>query len=160
MKKSEYTRSTAECRYDEMKPAFIKSIRAYTDEYKLGNVENEILNCFETTNLKKGFLGKVKTNYTEICITKKFLFWGIYTDKDEEGVGAAQWTDISEVREWKDSEMGKLIDESGVEMFGFLYRASRRGTWFIGLGNDDAGRKCTALFKVIVGKNSNQPANN
>ncbi|MDD5361899.1 MAG: hypothetical protein PHN88_07180 [Ignavibacteria bacterium] len=160
MKKSEYTRSTVERRYDEMKPAFIKIITKYAEEHKLGNIENEILNCFETANLKKGFFGKIKTNYTEICITKRFLFWGVFTDKDEQGVGAAQWTDISEVREWKDSDMSNLIEESGVEMLGFLYRASSRGTWFIGLGNDDAGRKCTALFKVIAAKNSNQSINN
>jgi hypothetical protein len=150
MKKSEYTRSTRVCRYDEMKPAFRNSIRVYAEEYKLGDVESEILNCFETTNLKKGFLGKIKTSFTEICITKKYLFFGIFTEKDEKGVGAAAWSDISEIREWKDSEMGKLIDESGVEMFGFLYRSSRRGTWFIGLGNDDAGKKCTLIMKNML----------
>jgi hypothetical protein len=52
--------------------------------------------------------------------------------------------------------MGKLFEESGVEMFGFLYRASRRGTWFIGLGNDDAGRKCSALLKEMVKEKPSQ----
>jgi hypothetical protein len=72
MKKSEYTRSTKDCRYDELKPLIRSEVRAYAEEYKLGDVENEILYCFETTNQKKGFLGRVKTNYTEICITKRF----------------------------------------------------------------------------------------
>ena len=156
MKKSDYTRSTAECRYDELKPVFRNNIRTFAEEYKLGDVEKEILHCFETTNLKKGFLGKIKTNYTEICLTKKFLFFGIFTDKEEPGVGAAQWSDISEIRDWKDSEMGQLFEESGVEAFGFLYRSSRRGTWFIGLGNDDAGRKCAALMKDMIKKDTGQ----
>jgi hypothetical protein len=131
-------------------------VKVYAEEYKLGDVENEVLYCFETTNQKKGFLGRVKTNYTEICITKRFLFWVIADDKDKPGVGAAQWVDIEDVREWADSEMGKLFEESGVELFGFLYRASRRGTWFIGLGNDDAGRKCTAMLKEMVKENPSQ----
>jgi hypothetical protein len=94
----------------------------------------------------------VKTDYTEICITKRYLFFGIFTDKVEEGVGAALWKDVAEVREWKDSELGKLIEETGVELFGFLFRSSRRGTWYIALGDDDAGRKCTAIMKEMVKK--------
>lgn len=152
MKKSDYTRSTIECRYDELKPLFRREVKKYAEENKLGDVENEVLHCFETTNLKKGFLGRVKTSYTEICITKRFLFWNIVTDKDEEGVGKAKWSDILEVRSMEESELGKLVEESGVEMFGFLFRASRRGTWFIGLGNDDSGRKCTALLKEMIKK--------
>ena len=152
MKKSDYTRSTVECRYDELKPVFRREVKKYAEENKLGDVENEVLHCFETTNHKKGFLGRVKTSYTEICITKRFLFWNIVADKDEEGVGKAQWSDVLEVRSWEESELGKLVEGSGVEMFGFLFRASRRGTWFIGLGNDDAGRKCTALLKEMIKK--------
>ena len=156
MKKSEYTRSTLERRLDEMKPSFRNNIRAFAEEYKLGDVENDILHCFETTNKKKGFLGRIKTDYTEICITKRYLFFGIFTDKVEEGVGVAEWKDIIEVREWKDSELGSLIEETGVEMFGFLFRSSRRSTWYVALGNDDAGRKCTAIFKEMVKKESPQ----
>jgi hypothetical protein len=152
MKKSEYTRSTVECRYDELKPVFRNNVRLYAEDYKLGDVENEVLHCFETTNLKKGFLGRVKTNYTEICFTKRFLFWIIVKDKDDEGVGAAQWADIVEVREWADTEMGQVLEESGVELFGFLYRASRRCTWFIGIGKDDAGNKCASLLKEFIKK--------
>ncbi len=158
MKKSEYTRSTSERRFDEMKPSFTKNIHAFAEEYKLGDVESEILNCFETTNKKKGFLGRIKTDYTEICITKSYLFFGIFTDKVEDGVGVAQWKDVAEVREWKDSELGKMIEETGVEMFGFLFRSSRRGTWFIGLGNDDAGRKCTDIMKKMVSSESGKRA--
>jgi hypothetical protein len=137
-----------------MKPTFRNNIRAFAVEYKLGDVEREILNCFETTNQKKGFLGRVKTDYTEICITKNYLFFGTFTDKIEEGVGAALWKDVAEVREWKDSELGSLIEETGVEMFGFLFRSSRRSTWYISLGNDDAGKKCCSLFKEMIKENS------
>ncbi len=152
MKKSDYTRSTLERRFDEMKPTFRNNIRAFAEEYKLGDVENDILHCFETTNKKKGFLGRIKTDYTEICITKRYLFFGIFTDKVKERVGVAEWKDIIEVREWKDSELGKLIEETGVELFGFLFRASRRSTWYMGLGNDDAGSKCTSVMKEMANK--------
>ena len=156
MKKSEYTRSTLERRFDEMKPTFRNNIRIFAEEYKLGDVESEILHCFETTNQKKGFLGRVKTDYTEICITKTYLFFGIFTDKVKEGVGVAEWKDIIEVREWKDSELGSLIEETGVEMFGFLFRSSHRSTWYVALGNDDEGRKCIALMKEMAKKETEQ----
>lgn len=154
MKKSEYTRSTSERRFDEMKPSFRNNIRAFAEEYKFGEVESEILNCFETTNKKKGFLGRIKTDYTEICITKNYLFFGIFTDKVEDGVGVAKWKDIAEVRTWSESTLSRMIEDSGIELFGFLFRSSRRGTWFIGLGNDDAGNKCTAIMKEMVANHS------
>ena len=152
MKKSDYTRSTVEKRFSEMNPVFRSNIRTFADEYKLGNVEMEVLYCFETTNNKKGFLGRVKTDYTEICITKTYLFFGTFTDKVEAGVGAAQWKDVAEVREWKDSKLGSMIEETGIEMFGFLFRSSRRSTWYVALGNDEAGRKCTAIMKDMITK--------
>lgn len=152
MKKSDYTRSTAERPYADLHPKFHHYIRKYAEINGLENIENEVLQCFVTTNLKKGFFGKAKTNYTVICITKRFLFWGIIDDDKETGIGGAKWEEISEIRDWETSEMGKMVMDSGVDIFGFIYKASRRASWFIGLGNDSAGSKCRVVLKEIINK--------
>jgi hypothetical protein len=151
MKKSDFTRSTVECGFSSLRPKFIEYMRKYIEEHKLENIEKEVLHCFQTTNLKKGFLGKIKTSYTDICITTRFLFWAIIDEK-ETGVAAAQWSDISEIWDWEATESGKMIEDSGVELFGFIYLWSKRGRWFIGLGNDIAGKKCRELLKEAIGK--------
>ena len=150
MKKSNYTRSTVECRYDELKPAFKKNLKIFAELHKLGDVEREVVQCFTTTNLKKGFLGRMKTSYTVICMTKRFLFFKILTDKEEPGMGAAQWIDISEIHDWEETEMGRMYNDSGIEAFGFLYLSSHRSRWYIGLGRDDAGKKCSTLMKDMI----------
>jgi hypothetical protein len=152
MKKSDYTRSTTECRFNNLKPSFIQAVKKYAVDYKLGDIEKEVLHCFETTNIKKGFLGKIKTSYTEICITKRFLFWMVVMNENEIGTGAAQWIDISEIFDWETTEMGKLFEDHGVDVFGFMYLASHRSKWFIGLGDDDAGHRCAKLLKEMMAK--------
>ena len=150
MKKSDYTRSTIECKYNEFKSAFIDDLRTYIERHKLGEIQNEVLHCFETTNHKKGFLGKIKTNYTEICMTTRFLFWGIANDNKGSGIGAAQWNEIAEIQDWESSEPGKIIEDHGVELFGFIYQASERSRWFIGLGDDEPGKKCRKIIKEFI----------
>jgi hypothetical protein len=150
MKKSEYTRATAECRFTELKPKFVKYLKNYLETHNLKIDESEIFQCFETTNLKKGFFGGTKVSYTIMCVTKRFLFWGTITDKEESGIAAAQWADISEIWDWETSEHGKIIEDHGIRIFGFIYLSSHRAEWFIGLGDDEAGKRCRTLFKEMI----------
>lgn len=151
MKKSDYSRSTAECRFGNFKPCFIQGIKEYAERHKLGDIEKEVLYCFETTNIKKGFLGRIKTSYTEICITKRFLFWNTIIKDNEVSTAAAQWIEITKISDWETSEMGKtFIEDHGVEVFGFLYLASHRSTWFIGLGDDHAGKSCRNVLREMI----------
>jgi hypothetical protein len=152
MKKSNVTRSTAECSFDELNPKFIEYLKSYCETNKLDNIEKEVLHCFVTTNLEKGFFGGDKTSYTIICITKRFLFWGIIFDKKDTGIAAAQWNEISEIHDWETSESGKLVEDHGIEIFGFIYMWSRRSSWFIGLGDDDAGKRCRRILKDTIPK--------
>ena len=152
MKKSDYTRSTAEWPFPDLHRKFHKYLKEYAGTHNLENIEHEVLRCFITTNSKKGFFGRIKTNFTVICLTKRFLFWGIIEDEKETGIGAARWEDISEIRDWEKTEMGKFVEESGVELHGFMYMASHRSTWFIGLGKDDAGSKCRDALKEMIKK--------
>ncbi|MCU0372757.1 MAG: hypothetical protein MUE56_05895 [Ignavibacteria bacterium] len=150
MKKSNFTRSTAERTFADLPQKFHKYLKKYTEIHKIENSDNEVLQCFVTTNLKKRFLGRVKTTYTVICITKQFLFWGIIDDNKDTGIAGAKWEELSEIRDWENSEMGRIVEDSGVEIFGFIYRSSRRSTWFLGLGKDNAGDNCRAVLKEVL----------
>ena len=150
MKKSPYTRSTAEIRFQDLHPKFIGYLRSYAELHKLGEIEQDVRSCFVTTNRKKGLLGGVQTDFTVVCMTGRFLFWGIISDKKETGVAAAQWSEISEIRDWKDSSMGAVMEDQGVEILGFIYQDSKRGFWFIGLDNEPAGMKCRALLQEMI----------
>jgi hypothetical protein len=150
MKKSDYSRSTIKCKFEDFKPKFIQYFKNYINLHKLGEIEKEVLHCFETTNIRKGFLGKTQTSYLEIFLTKRFLIWGVIFDKKETGIAAAQWNEISEIQDWETSQFGKMIEDHGLEMFGFIYQSSERGKWFIGLGNDEAGRECRKIMKELI----------
>lgn len=154
MKKSDFTRSTRECTMSEFKPSFLQCMAKYIEENNIENIENEVEACFETTNLKKGFLGRIKTSHTEICITQRFLFWDIVENKSNSNIAGAQWTELSEIKDWENTEMGKMIEDCGLEIFGFIYRWSRRSTWFIGIDRSEAGMRCRALIKDKIVKNS------
>lgn len=152
MKSSGFTRSTAECSFSEFPPVFIRSVKTFEEMYHVGDLESEVLGCFLTTNHKKGFLGKVTTSQTVICMTKRFLLWGIYKDEKDEGVAAAQWSEVSDIWDWETSEGGQLFEDHGVEVFGFQCLNSRRSRAFIGLGNDEAGSRCRTLMKEMIKK--------
>ncbi len=153
MKKSDYTRSTMECKFEEFNPKFLQYLKTYIEVHKLQENDLNALACFETKNLKRGFLGKLKTSYTEICITKRFLFWAIIDEKKESGVAAAQWNEISEIKEWHDTDAGNYVEDFGVELFGFIYQWSKRSRWFIGIENNDAGSKCRELMIELIHPN-------
>lgn len=151
MKKSPYTRSTVETRFHDLHPKFVGYLRSYAELYKLGEIEQDVRNCFVTTNKKKGLLGGTHTDCTVVCMTGRFLFWGIISDKKETGVAAAQWSEISEIRDWNNSAMGAVMEDQGVELLGFIYQASKRASWFIGLDNGSAGMKCRTLLQEMTG---------
>ncbi len=147
MKKSEYTRITTECRYEDFKAVFIQSIKDYANEYKLGDLESEVLACFETTNSKKGFLGGTKITYTDICLTKRFLIWNTMKNDNDKGVGAARWTDIIEIWDWEETESNKIMPDCGLEIFGSLMMSSHRSRWFMAMTNEGPGYDCRKLIR-------------
>lgn len=150
MKESNFKRSTEEIRFENLHLKFIRYFRQYIELHQLGDIEKEVERCFVTTNLKKGFLGKMTTDYTVICITKQFLFWGIIKDKKETGIAAAKWNEITEIHDWETLPHGKIRPDHGLELHGFIYQASRRSFWFIGLGNDEAGNACRKYLKELL----------
>ncbi len=79
------------------------------------------------------------------------MFWNSIIIEHDISTVAAQWIDISEISNWKTSEMVKaLIEDYGLEIFGFLHYANHRSSWFIGLGEDHAGKNCRDTLRSIL----------
>lgn len=152
MKPNTYTRSTVECRLADLRPGFIQSLKPYAEEHQIKDVESEVLYCFETTNQKKGFFGKIKTSYFNIIIAKTFLFWNHLKDGNDTGMAGAKWSDIAEITDWETSEMNKIEPDHGVEIYGFIHAWSHRSKWFIGLGADTNGDHCRKLLRERIEK--------
>ncbi len=152
MKKSKYSRTTKELRFNEIHPQFVEYLKEYAEIYSFNAKDLEISRCFETTNTYKGFFGKQKENYTIVCFSKKYLFWGIIDPKKKRGVAAVKWDDIEEVCDWEKTAMGKIYEESGIEIYGTIYNWTKRSRWFIGLGNDEGGRRMRKLLLEITGE--------
>lgn len=150
MKKSDYTRTTVECRFEDFQPSFSAYLQKYLRDHAMEESELQPIACFETTSLKKGFWGRVKTTYTEIYLTQRFLFWAHIEPKKESGIAAAQWSEISELREWEDTQMAQLRQEAGIELFGFIYKWSKRSAWFMGLDKSEAAMKCRQLMRELM----------
>jgi hypothetical protein len=65
--------------------------------------------------------------------------------KTPAAVLSAQLKDVV-VQDYADSKFGEMVPDSGIEVTGSFTDFSERGSAFIGLGEDAAGRK----FKEIV----------
>lgn len=153
MKKSDYTRKTRRCKFNELRPEFVAAVRQFAEDNKLDGIEGSILHCFETASEKQGFLGKRLTQYTDMAITPEWLFWGVSGDKQKAVLGGAKLKDMVEIIDYEKDPMSGIVEDHGLRITGFLYQASRRSTWFIGLGDDAAGGEFRQeLRKAAAGK--------
>lgn len=153
MKVPEYLRSTKQCRFDDLRPEFIAPIRKFIEENELGDVERNIINCYQTTSDTKSLFGTVLHQFTDMVITPEFLFWGVSGDKVKATQGCARLKDIAEIIDYEKSPLMQLHEDHGVQLSGFLYHcmdSSHRVTWFMGLGDDDAGKDFRAGLRNAV----------
>ena len=150
--KNIFTRTTTEKKFEDLNPSFIRNFRKSCETHNLGDIEKDVLRCFETRNEKKGFLGQLKISHTVICATQKMLFWDIIKEKKDTDIAIALFSEIQEVKDYETGEAAKIYQDHGLEFFGFIYKWSRRSSWFIGLGNDTDGEQCRIFLKDLIRK--------
>jgi hypothetical protein len=140
---SEWERSTRECSFADLAAA--DAIRAYAEERGLGDLEHDALIVCETTSkrTKKGLLRRAKTQQTGIVVTPRFLVWAASDEGEPAAVVAAKLDEI-EIKEFRSD----LVEDSGLEVFGFLYGSSERAQAFIGLGSESAAQR----LREVLGK--------
>jgi hypothetical protein len=144
----EYKRTTHECSFNEFPPEIIAGIRKYAEKNELGETEAKVLMCAETSSekIKQGFFSKffggnfaVKTC---VVITPERILWATLNNKNETAVLAARLSEV-EIKDFSSN----LIEDTGLEIFGFVGGFAERMTVFIGLGEEEAAQKLRRVLK-------------
>jgi hypothetical protein len=149
----DYMRSTRECAFGQLRPELVQAIRDYLQKHELGTIEADILICCETMSekTKKGFFralvsgGSDPIHYTGMLVTPSWLIWATCEAKSGVVVMAARLEDI-QVTDFA----SHLINDTGLEVLGFLSGFAERVSAFIGLGPEPAAQQFRATVKAAV----------
>jgi hypothetical protein len=154
----DYNRSTRECVFEQLRPEMVSAIRAHAEKYALSDLESNILMCCETTSekKKKGFVASIffssllggdpdPVHYTGIFVTPKWLVWIHSGAKRGVHVSTAKLKDVS-VSDFN----SKLVDDTGLEVFGFIGGRAERVTAFIGLGAGSVAQRFSETVKRAI----------
>lgn len=145
----EYQRTTKQYKFSDLPIETLQAFRKYFEKHELGNVEPDILMCCETVSIriKQGFFSKLfgGGNFalnTAMFFTSERLFWCSTDQSNQRTVISAKLQEI----ELKDFA-SDLIEDSGINIFGFLDQSSERGQAFIGLGFETAAQEFRKILK-------------
>ncbi len=144
----DYTRTTRECTLDGLQPPLAAAIRSHVKKYELGDIEAAILMCCETisTKKKKGlFRRKAEVTLTAIIFTPQWLIWAAGKQDEALGVLSARLHDIR-VQDYEKSEMYKLMQDTGLNIFG-LRTGDGPGSIFFGLGPEPAAQRFRTMLR-------------
>lgn len=149
----EYQRTTRECSFNDFQPEIQSAIRKYVEKYELGDVEASALMCAETVSekIKHGFFSKIfgGANYAQnvaIIITPERLLWCALDSQNNAIVLSARLSEI-EISDFQSN----LIEDSGLDVFGFINQSPGRVQAFIGLGAEEAAQKFRRTLKEAAG---------
>lgn len=148
----DYVRITRECTLDSMHPALATAIRARIVKYDLEDGEASALICCETTSTKqkKGlFRRKTEVVLTGIILTPQWLIWAAGEENEAPGVLAARLRDIR-IEDYEKSDMYRMIQDTGLNIFGLHTDAHGLGSTFIGLGSEPAAQRLRDLLKDAI----------
>jgi hypothetical protein len=132
-----------------MHPNLVKGIRQYSQKHELGDIEAGILMCCETISEKKhkGFFASLVStdpdpvHHTGMLATPTWLIWARSGVKYGTVVSSARLKDI-QVKDFSSD----LVEDTGMDVFGFLGDSAERVTAFIGLGPEPAAQ----IFRETV----------
>lgn len=144
----DYIRTTRQCTMADMLPALTAAIRTHIEKHGLGNVEAGVLMCCETVSSKqkKGFWGgKAEKILTGVLLASQYVI--VATGKENEAIGviSARLRDIR-VQDYEQSELNKLIPDTGLILSGLRTDSVDLGSSFIGLGPEPAAQ----AFRVSI----------
>ncbi len=140
---SDYTRTTRECTFDQLRPELSTALRERAEQKQLGDLAATATIVCETTSEKKksGFIGKLRggaIQHTAIILTPKWLVWVATDDRGQ--AGGVMWARLRDITatDYATTPNYRLMPDSGVQVFGLLAEFPERAQAFIGLGNETA----------------------
>lgn len=144
---ADWRRTTRETSFEALSPAVRQAIAAYAERHELAGFGDPVF-CAETasTREKRRLFGKGEERQTtSILVTPEFLVWVV--EQDGSAVPVAALLREIETREFHSD----LVEDTGIEVFGFLLDARERGTAFIGLGPEAAADRVRAAVGDAIG---------
>jgi hypothetical protein len=150
----EYQRTTRECSFNDFQPEIRGAIRKYVEKHQLGDIEADALMCAETVSekIRQGFFSKVfgGANYARnvsLLITPESLLWCNLDSRGSAIVLAARLSEI-EISDFEST----LIEDDGLDVFGFINQSPERVRAFIGLGAEASAQKFRQTVKEAAAK--------
>jgi len=150
----EYHRITRECTLDSMRPELAAAIRNHIEKYGLEGVETSVLMCCETVSTKQKkslFSRKTEVVLLGAFLTSKWLIWAVGKENEVPGVLSTRLDDIR-VEDYEDTQMYKMIQDTGVNVLGLRVEEGSAGSAFIGLGPEPASQKFREMLKEAIKK--------
>ncbi|HEX8368127.1 MAG TPA: hypothetical protein VF604_06270 [Pyrinomonadaceae bacterium] len=151
----EYQRTTRECSFNDFQPEIRRAIRKYVEKHELGDIEQDVLMCAETVSekIKQTFFSKIfgNANYAQnvsMLVTPERLLWCTLDSRNNAVVLAARLSEI----EICDFESNLMVEDSGLDVFGFINRSPARAEAFIGLGAEASAQKFRETLKDAAAK--------
>jgi hypothetical protein len=148
---SEWKRSTRELSFDQLPDLMKTEINRHIELYSLGDILSDPLMCIHSsaTKAKAGLFGAAETNQMGVVLTRRWLVWVITGTKTPPSALSALLQDVV-VQDYADTPFAKMIPDSGVQINGKFTDVSESASAFIGLEENDAGRKFKDLLVNAV----------
>lgn len=147
------TRTTRECSLDNLNPALRAAMRAHAAQYKLGDLEPDVLMCCETTSIrpKKGMFGSAETTVSAVFVTPKWLVWADSTDQNHAGAGSAELR-LIDVRDYETTAMNVISPDLGLNITGRYTDRNKTGMTFLVLGSGPDGQRFRKVLEEALSK--------
>lgn len=139
---SDWKRTTLEVSIEKLSADLGTAIAGHIERYHLSAILEGALMCVETRSekIKKSLFSGSEVVRTGVVATSRWLVWASDGTKTGMGVLSAQLRDVT-VEDYSQTHFFKLIPDFGVQVSGKFTDVSENGSAFIGLEENDSGRK-------------------
>ena len=139
---SDWSRKTKEVPFESLRPEMVTAISNHIQQYHLGPVLSDTLMCVETESekVRRGLFGSAEIASMGTVVTPRWLIWVISGRKTGIAVLSAKLRDIV-VRDYAQTQFAKMIPDTGIEVSGRFTDTSENISAFIGVEENQAGRK-------------------
>lgn len=150
------TCKTRICTLETLDEKLRAAIHAHEREYRLEDIESDILMCCETITLhqKKGFFGGIQTTLSAVYVTPKWLVWVDSTGRNDAVVSATQLQYI-DVWDYQTTTNDRIIPEQGLSITGRYTDKNKTGMTFIALDSNVDGHKFRQMLEEALSKVAN-----
>ena len=139
---SEWKRSTSEVPFENLRTEMVEGIKKHVEQYNLGSILGEALMCVQTDSekIKKSLFGGPERVYMGVVLTPRWLLWAVSEPKSQMTVLSAQLKDIV-AQDYSQTQLAKLVSDSGIEVSGRLTDTTENVSAFIGLDEGEAANR-------------------